>query len=69
MAKITVVIQDYGTIVVKQPKKLTEQTYGDGISEVVAKTCQLLDPRVQGERFHPALGMGGYNMRKDSTNG
>lgn len=60
MAKLTVVIEGYGVIVVKHPKKLTKKTCNDAITEAVEKTCQLLDPQVKKERFHPALGIGGY---------
>lgn len=65
MSKVTIGISGYGVIVVKYPKKLTKQSYTDGVAEAVAKTCQLLDPITQKGRFHPVLGTGGYTNDQD----
>ncbi len=57
---ITVTVDGYGVIKVKKPKKLTRATAADMVGKAVAETLSLVSPRTQGERFHPALGRGGY---------
>lgn len=59
---VTVTIQGYGVVKVKKPKKLTRGSAADMVGEAVAKTMDLVDPRTQRDRFHPALGKGGYNQ-------
>lgn len=61
MAKITIHIQGYGQVKVKKPDVYNEKTYSDGVAKAVAKTCQLITPQGQEDRFHPVLGRGGYN--------
>lgn len=60
MSKISVHIDGYGVVKVKVPKKLTRESYTEGVATAVAATMQLVDPRTQSARFHPALGIGGH---------
>ncbi len=58
--KLTVDVEGYGEIKVRRPKEFTEDTFDDGVAEAVAKVMNLLRPGKQRKRFHPVLGLGGY---------
>lgn len=53
-------IQGYGKVKVRVPKKRTKENVELAIVNAITDTMQLLDPRSQAERWHPALGKGGY---------
>lgn len=53
-------IQGYGSITVERSELETDDQFADFVGGVVAKVMTLVDPRTQNNRFHPVLGMGGY---------
>ncbi|MCZ4066443.1 hypothetical protein O1W71_02015 [Microbacterium sp. H37-C3] len=55
---ITITVEGYGTIKVRRPRHVDEAV--DAVADAVAQTMQLVDPRTQGERFHPVLGRSGH---------
>lgn len=50
----------YGSITVEKSEIETDDQFSDFVGDVVAKVMSLVDPRTQKERFHPVLGIGGY---------
>lgn len=57
---ITVNVEGYGKIKVKKPEQYNMETYADGIAEAVTAVMNLVAPGTQAQRFHPAMGIGGY---------
>ena len=54
-------IQGYGSITVDLSEKYeNDDDLIDVIAKVVADVMQLVDPQNQKKRFHPVLGVGGY---------
>lgn len=53
-------VQGYGSITVERSELQTDDQFSDFVGSVVAKVMTLVDPRTQRERFHPVLGIGGY---------
>lgn len=56
-------VQGYGSITVERSELETDDQFSDFVGGVVAKVMTLVDPQTQKERFHPALGIGGYEAR------
>lgn len=65
LREVEIGVEGYGVLKVKIPEEITDESISDLIGETVAEVMNLIDPRTQTRRFHPALGFGGY-VRKDS---
>jgi hypothetical protein len=63
MAKITINIEGYGRVKIKRPKELNNETFANSIAETTTQVMNLIAPRTQSKRFHPVLGIGGYENR------
>ena len=57
---VHVTVEGFGVVVIKTPKKLNKKTWADGIAQAVAETLKLTHPQKIEEKFHPAIGIGGY---------
>lgn len=53
-------IEGYGSITVERSEPQNDEEFADLVGGVVSQVMNLIDPRTQGERFHPVLGIGGY---------
>lgn len=53
-------VQGYGSITVERSEFKTDDESSDFVGGVVAKVMGLVEPRTQAARFHPVLGIGGY---------
>jgi hypothetical protein len=60
VADVTIHIEGYGQISVEKPAVYNDDSFADGLSDAVAKVMTLIHPTSQKERFHPVLGLGGY---------
>lgn len=53
-------VQGYGSITVERSELETDEQFSDFVGSVVAKVMTLVATETQKERFHPVLGIGGY---------
>lgn len=53
-------VQGYGSITVEKSELETDDQFSDFVGGVVAQVMNLVEPRTQEVRFHPVLGIGGY---------
>lgn len=60
MVAVNVSIEGFGVVSIKTPKKLNKKTWADSIAQAVAETLKLTHPQDVAQKFHPAIGTGGY---------
>lgn len=53
-------VQDYGSITVERSELETDEQFSEFVGGVVAQVMSLVSPVAQTARFHPVLGIGGY---------
>ena len=53
-------VAGYGSITVERSDLETDDEFSDFVGDVVAKVMNLVAVDTQRERFHPVLGIGGY---------